>query len=90
LSICPSMIMMKALTSAKEIKNLSRFSYEQFSDYLKENGPAVFIVGLDYHTGFIVNDGNESWFIHSNYINKEGVVKERVSDSKALKSSKTR
>lgn len=90
LSTCASMIMMKELTSSKHIKSLSSLSYKDFDSWVKDYGKGLFIVGLDFHTGFIVNDGNDVWFIHSNYINNIGVVKEKVSESLALKSSKTR
>ncbi len=90
LAICPSLKMMQALTSPKEIKNLSSLSYSRFSDWLMQFGKSVFVIGLDYHTGFIVNDGQEVWFIHSNYIDKVGLVKEKVSRSEALQASKTR
>jgi hypothetical protein len=90
LSICPSLVMMKALANPKNIKNLSSLDYDQFTSWTKKYGKALFIAGLDYHTGFIVNDGTETWFIHSNYINKEGVTKERIEGSIALRSSITR
>ena len=90
LSICPSLTMMKGLTSGREIKNLSALDYEKFAGWIDTYGKSVFIIGLDFHTGFIVNDGKDSWFIHSNYINKQGVVKEKIRQSIALKSSKTR
>jgi hypothetical protein len=90
LSTCASMIMMKELTSFKDIKNLSSLSYEEFENWVKDYGEGLFIVGLDFHTGFIANDGKDRWFIHSNYINNIGVIKEKVAESAALKSSKTR
>lgn len=90
LSTCPSLTMMKALTSPGAVKNLSALTYETFTKQLEAGGRNLYIVGLDFHTGFIVNDGAETWFLHSSYINKTGVVKERVGESAALKSSKTR
>jgi hypothetical protein len=90
LAICPSMTMMKALTSAKDVKNLSAMSYSEFCSNIKKAGENIYIAGLDYHTGFIVNDGTDQWFLHSNYINKKGVVKERLETSAALRSSETR
>lgn len=90
LAVCPSLSMMKELTSSKSITNLSSLSYSQFTNCLNEYGEAVFVIGLDYHTGFIVNDGKGCWFIHSNYIYKIGVIKEKISESYALQSSKTR
>ena len=54
LSICPSLTMMKALTSGREIKNLSGFDHEKFAGWIDTYGKSVFIIGLDFHTGFIV------------------------------------
>ena len=90
LSTVPSMIMMKELTSSKSIRNLSALSYPEFCMLMDRQRNSLFVVGLDFHTGFIVNDGNNTWFIHSNYINRKGVVKELISDSPALRSSRTR
>lgn len=50
---------------------------------------SVYIVGLDFHTGYITREKNEVYFIHSNYINRKGVMKERVDESAALQASKT-
>ena len=90
LATCASSIMMKSLVPNQKLKNLSFFSYDRFNDSIKSMGKGIYIIGLDFHTGFIVNDGKENWFIHSNYINRKGVVKETVIDSKALRASKTR
>jgi hypothetical protein len=90
LSVCPSLTMMKELTSIQSIKNLSALSYDGFEQWIRQNGEGVYITGLDFHTGFIINDGNEIWFLHSNYIGKQGVIKEKIKTSQALKASKTR
>ncbi|MEP7377884.1 MAG: hypothetical protein ABI675_31080 [Chitinophagaceae bacterium] len=90
LSICASSQMMRSLVPKQPLRNLSQLSYINFNEKLKEYGIGVYIIGLDYHTGFIVNDGKENWFIHSNYIGRKGVTKETVTNSAALKSSKTR
>jgi hypothetical protein len=90
LSVCASSQMMKSLVPKQQLKNLSRLSYPDFNKKLSEYGKGVYIIGLDFHTGFIVNDGKENWFIHSNYINRKGVTKEAVISSTALQSSKTR
>lgn len=49
----------------------------------------VYIVGLDFHTGYITRENKDIYFIHSNYIRKEGVIKELTKNSKALNASKT-
>lgn len=90
LATCASSEMMKKLTPGQQLSNLSYLNYDAFNDRLKSTGTAVYIIGLDFHTGFIVNDGSETWFIHSNYINRRGVTKEPVATSAALRASKTR
>jgi hypothetical protein len=90
LAVCTSSAMMKSLTPNQKLNNLSYLSYSDFYNALKHFGKGVYIIGLDFHTGFIVNDGKEVWFIHSNYIKRKGVTKEAVLNSASLKSSKTR
>lgn len=90
LSTCDALTMMKKLTSSRSIKNLSYLKYDDFNQQIKEYGKGVFIIGLDYHVGFLINDGVETWFLHSNYIMKTGVIKEPIRESKALKQSTTR
>jgi hypothetical protein len=90
LAVCTSSAMMTSLTPNQKLKNLSYLSYADFYSALKLFGKGVYIIGLDFHTGFIVNDGKEVWFIHSNYIKRKGVTKETVLNSAALRSSKTR
>lgn len=72
----------------KEVKNYAKF--EDLEQYLK-NQPdqSVFIVGLDFHTGYILKDKTGLYFLHSNYIDRKGVMKESIQTSYALKSSKT-
>ncbi|MFT4523304.1 MAG: hypothetical protein ACI8ZN_002257 [Bacteroidia bacterium] len=38
----------------------------------------VYIIGLDNHVGFIVRRNGLSYFIHSSYIDRAGVMKERL------------
>lgn len=90
LSTCPSLTMMRTLTAPGEVENLSALPFEDFVKRINNRGVNLYIVGLDFHTGFIVNDGKEVWFLHSNYIKKIGVVKETMLESVALKASKTK
>jgi hypothetical protein len=50
----------------------------------KQSKNAIYIVGLDFHTGFIIKKGYDTYFFHSNYIQEEGVILERIEQSKAL------
>lgn len=64
-------------------------NFEGLVNYIeRQENETVFIVGLDFHTGYITKASNdEIYFIHSNYIGREGVVKERIRESAALKAS---
>jgi hypothetical protein len=90
LAVCPSSEMMKCIVPTQRIINLSSLSNLDFNKKITELGKGVYIIGLDFHTGFIINDGSENWFLHSNYIGRQGVVKETVLKSQALRSSRTR
>ena len=56
---------------------------------LSRSKNSVYIVGLDFHTGFITREAENTYFIHSNYIGNEGVIKEKTGRSKALNASNT-
>lgn len=83
-----SSVMIKELCAKNSVKRYSKIS--QVKNYLKNQGEKeVFIVGLDFHTGYIIKDGSKYYFLHSNFINREGVMKENINESRALLSSKT-
>lgn len=82
----PSSVMIKQLCT--DLKYFD--SREKLKDFVKSKSKnQVYIVGLDFHTGFITFDGNNTYFIHSNYIKNQGVVKELATSSQALNASKT-
>jgi hypothetical protein len=62
---------------------------DQLKEYLKtQPAKSVFIVGLDFHTGYIIKDEKAAYFLHSNYISAKGVMKENIETSHALANSK--
>lgn len=80
--------------SSKMIKalcvNIKYFSsLADLDNYLKsEPNNSVYIIGLDFHTGYILKDSIGTYFLHSNYINRVGVVKENVNTSANLRNNK--
>ncbi len=82
----PSSVLIKATCS--NVKNYA--TIQQLQDYLS-NIPSntILIVGLDFHTGFIIKEKDSIYFFHSNYIGKQGVVKEAIEMSRALNKSKS-
>jgi hypothetical protein len=79
-----------SLTSETYIKRFRRVAIDDFIRTVKEWGPGIYVVGLDIHTGFIVNSGDEVYFVHASYAEPFAVVKERALDSKILQASKYR
>jgi hypothetical protein len=90
LAVCPSLQMMKTVAPSQPVLNYSSMSWEAFDQKIRERGKGIYIIGLDFHTGFVINDGNKNWFLHSNYIQRKGVMKELMISSQALRASKTR
>ena len=81
-----SSVMIKALC-----RNIQRFgSYAAFISYM-DNRPAntAYIVGLDFHTGFLIKTKSETSLLHSYYLYKVGVIKEDIHTADALSSSKS-
>lgn len=61
---------------------------EKLKSYLSDlKNNEVLILGLDYHVGFVVKRNGENYFIHSNYISREGVIKETLATSAAIRNS---
>jgi hypothetical protein len=64
-------------------------SLNKLNGYLaKQPVNSVFIIGLDFHTGYIVKTANNCYFLHSSYIKKEGVVREKIGTSQVLSTNK--
>ncbi len=64
--------MIKKLVLPKSIQHFVPFDLEKFIADIKTKGDALYVIGLDYHTGFISCEKGEVWFIHSSgFVKKE-------------------
>jgi hypothetical protein len=79
-----------SLTTDPYVKRFRRVAISDFVTAVKKWGAGIYVVGLDIHTGFIVNTGGEVYFIHSSYVEPYTVVRERASESKILAASNYR
>lgn len=79
-----------SLTTEAHVKRFRGAPLEEFVREIEKWGAGVYLVGLDFHVGFLVNDGTRTFFIHSSYIEPRRVVREEAADSAALASSKYR
>jgi hypothetical protein len=80
----------KSLTAASFIKRFHNAPIGKFVDEVKKSGPGLYVVGLDIHVGFILNDGEEIYFIHSSYVEPSEVIREKAVESQILSSSRYR
>ena len=81
LAQCASEQMITSLIQSKYISRFSNIAMEDFIQEIKTQGYGLYIVGLDNHTGFIYNDGKETWFIHSTFVGTRNVQKENAATS---------
>jgi hypothetical protein len=79
--------MIKALVDEKHIRRYSNQSLKRLLSDVRADGGGIYIVGLDTHTGFLVHDGKESYFIHASGRYPWQVVEERAEESIALSKS---
>ncbi|MGE3800233.1 MAG: hypothetical protein AB7H80_04370 [Candidatus Kapaibacterium sp.] len=80
----------KALATKNEIKRFRNTDFTKFIDTIAAWGAGLYVVGLDYHVGFLYHDGEGVWFIHSSFIAPKCVVREVAEKSLILASSKYR
>lgn len=77
------------LIKATAVNIFTTSSFDKLKAHIKtQPDKSVFIVGLDFHTGYITYNNGKAYFIHSNYINRAGVMKEEIDKSDALKNNK--
>ncbi len=83
-----SSVMINELSTGESVKHFVKA--KQVQDYLlSRSEQEIYIVGLDFHTGFVIRDKNRTYFLHSNYINRSGVIKEDLITSAAFNASKS-
>ena len=79
-----------SLTTDPYVRRFRRVPVSDFVSAVKKWGTGLYVVGLDIHTGFIVNTGSEVYFIHSSYVEPYTVVREKAIESKILAGSNYR
>ncbi len=88
LAQCASEQMITTLVKASHVKRFSNAEFSDFENSIKTSGYGLYIVGLDNHTGFIYNNGNQIYFIHAGYIGEKVVTKDIANQSPILYHSK--
>ena len=77
----------KSIACGSTIEKLQNISKQELKKYFLKQKDGIYFIGLDFHVGYIYKNNQEVYFIHSNYIDNKGVMKETIENSKAIVSS---
>lgn len=80
----------KSLTDDTHIKRFSNQSLADFLVVVDEWGAGLYIVGLDFHVGYLWHDGEQMHFIHASALPPRRAVSEPAETSPALDNSRYR
>jgi len=78
----------KVIACGTSIEKLQNVTKQELKKYFLKQKDGIYFIGLDFHVGYIYKKNQEVYFIHSNYIENKGVMKETIENSKAIVSSK--
>jgi hypothetical protein len=86
----PSENIIKNLTGSSEIKRFwNSAEMEKIHKWIQQKGEGIYIVGLDIHVGFIINQNDNITFCHSSYydpprkvVNQDMMEKSPLTDSR--------
>lgn len=84
-----SSVIMTSVAGGEKPKWLSG-SPEEFEKKAIALPEGLYILGLDYHTGFLWIEGGQAYFLHSNYLPPQKVTMEKVVSSPAIAASKVK
>jgi hypothetical protein len=80
--------MIRTVCIRKSIKRYSHTPMQSFITELLQLENGLYVVGLDFHTGFIYHNNDALYFIHSSYQTPQCVIKQNAGASSILASSK--
>ena len=80
--------MMKIVCHKKSMKRFRHTPMQDFVNDLRQLENGLYIIGLDFHTGFIYHENEELLFIHASYQTPQMVIQQNVHESGILAASK--
>lgn len=88
LAQAPSEEMMKTVCYKNSMKRFRNSTMQDFTTELHKLENGLYIVGLDFHTGFIYHENERLHFIHASYQTPQVVIQQNVHESTILAASK--
>jgi hypothetical protein len=80
----PAEYIVKTLVPARKTWRFSNRPVEEVVRRVRREGEGLYLVGLDYHVGFLWNDGAQVWMCHSSYLGTAEVLCEDALTSPAM------
>ncbi len=82
----PSQLIIKSFVGRGRIRKFSNAKMDKFLASVREMGPGLFIIGLDFHVGFLLQTETDLRFIHASY-ETETVVNEDATTAMPITTS---
>ena len=83
----PSERMIRALVGAAYVQRFSNVDITRFLEAVRARGVGLYVVGLDYHVGFLHVTDDAVWFVHSSFWEPSEVFRIKAEDSFDLRTS---
>lgn len=85
----PSQLIIKSFVGGKRVRKYSKAPMKKFLSSVREMGPGLFIIGLDFHVGLLLQTEDDLRFIHASF-ETETVVNESAASAMPITSSQYR
>jgi hypothetical protein len=85
----PAELIIKTFVGGRRVRRFSNAPMASFLRQVRAMGPGLYIIGLDFHVGFLIHTGAELRFVHASY-ETHTVVDERAATAMPIQSSKYR
>ena len=84
-----SELIVKTVSPEERIVRLRGVTRAQVVEEMRKRGDGLYVIGLDFHVGFLRLQGESARFCHSSYLGERVVVCEKAEDSPAMASDYT-
>ncbi|HEU5061157.1 MAG TPA: hypothetical protein VFU21_31720 [Kofleriaceae bacterium] len=85
----PSQLIIASFVGAGRTRKWSNAPMERFLADMRRMGPGLYIIGLDFHVGFLLQSEDELRFVHASYVTKT-VVDEPAAVARPITESRYR
>ncbi len=82
----PSQLIIKSFVGGKRVRKFSGATMKRFLASVRQMGSGLFIIGLDFHVGFLLQTEDDLRFIHASF-ETETVINEEAATAMPITSS---